>query len=515
LGSQVRVRFAPSPTGHLHVGGARTALFNWLFARHHGGVFILRIEDTDAARNRPEYTHAIYDGLRWLGIDWDEGPDRGGPHEPYLQSQRADRHRTVAQELLDRGLAYECFCHQDETDDSENDGDDVPADAARPNSFASDVARANSFTSDVARANSFARKTSCPCASLSEEEKSKRRQISGGAIRFRVPRTGDFTVDDLIRGRVTFPADMVEDFVIQTGDGRPLYNLAAAVDDNDMAVTYVIRGEEHLANTPKQQLIYESMGWPMPRFAHLPIILNTQRRKLSKRDGATALNEYQAMGYLPEAVMNFLALLGWSPGGNREIMRRDELIALFDLERVVKHPAIFDMAKLGWLNKEYIKAAPVGELASRMAGFAPHDPEYLKKVAALFHDRIKTVIEVFELGSYFFTQGPIEPTEEALAKYCAAPDAVLRLREVRKALAEAASFDTNGVERAIRELAAAKDVKASEFIHPLRVAVTGQSVSPGIFEVCSILGREVVLRRVDALLHLLDAAGVKATGVSR
>jgi glutamyl-tRNA synthetase len=533
LKSDVRVRFAPSPTGHLHVGGARTALFNWLFARHHGGVFILRVEDTDATRNRPEYTKAIYDGLRWLGLDWDEGPQRGGPHEPYLQSQRSDRHRTVATDLLDRDLAYECFCHQGETDDSENDDEDeghVPdhSNVAADLQVSSNVARANN-SNHVARANLFARKNACQCASLSADEKAERRNISPGAIRFRVPRNRDFVVDDLIRGSVSFPADMVEDFIIVTGEGRALYNLAAAVDDHDMAITHVIRGEEHLANTPKQQLIYEAMGWQTPRFAHLPIILNTQRRKLSKRDGATALNEYQAMGYLPEAVLNFLALLGWSPGGNREVMRRDELIALFDLDRVVKHPAIFDMAKLGWLNKEYIKALSATGLASHISAFMngnkpdnvarhesgwkiPHD--YLVKVATLFHDRIKTVIEIFELGSYFFTQRAVDPTEEALAKYCSTPEAVQHLRDVRKAMADAQDFETGGVERAIRDLAATKGVKASDYIHPLRVAVTGQSVSPGIFEVCSILGREVVLRRIDALLHFLDVAGAQTTKVA-
>jgi nondiscriminating glutamyl-tRNA synthetase len=526
LKADVRVRFAPSPTGHLHVGGARTALFNWLFARHQGGVFILRVEDTDPSRNRPEYVKAIYDGLAWLGLDWDEGPDRGGPYAPYLQSQRSTSHLAVARELLQRGLAYECFCHQDVTDDSEND--DESDDRSNENV----VARVYSRDEDknVAARVSRPRENTCQCQSLAAEEKEARRAVSPGAIRFRVPRKSDFVVDDLIRGKVTFPPEMIEDFVLVTGDGRSLYNLAATVDDHEMAITHVIRGEEHLANTPKQQLIYQAMHWKPPLFAHIPIILNTQRRKLSKRDGATALNEFQAMGYLPEAVVNFLALLGWSPGGNRELMRRDELIALFDLDRVVKHPAIFDTAKLGWLNKEYIKTMSVTELASLMAAVIhnnvaarvysraddapPLAREYLEKVAALFHDRIKTVAEVFELGSYFFTPGVVEPSEEALSKYCSTPEAVKSLREVRAALAAAAEFDTGGVERAIRDLAGSKGVKASDFIHPLRVAVTGQSVSPGIFEVCSILGREVVLKRVDALIHFLEAAGVPATKVA-
>lgn len=510
MSGDVRVRFAPSPTGHLHVGGARTALFNWLFARHHGGFFILRIEDTDAARNRPEYTQAIYDGLRWLGLDWDEGPDKGGPYEPYLQSRRAERHLQVARDLLQRGLAYECFCQPRATEN-----------AADGSSLTSD----DGDEDNVAGANLFApmKTPPCTCAKLSPEERDAKRTEISPALRLRVPKGADFVVDDLVRGTVTFPNDMVEDFVLVTGDGRTLYNLAAAVDDHDMAITHVIRGEEHLANTPKQQLIYEAMGWKAPRFAHIPIILNAQRRKLSKRDGATSLVEYQAMGYVPDAAVNFLALLGWSPGGNRELLSRKELVQLFDLDRVVKHPAIFDTAKLGWLNKEYIKAAPVSDLAARVTAFISADhrrtdvgddweivPSYVEKVATLLHDRVKTVVEVLELGSYFFTSGPIAPDPEAVAKYCMEPVAIDRLCEVRACLAKTEPFETHDVEQAIRQLAAAKGIKPSEYIHPLRVAVTGQSVSPGIFEVCSILGRDVVLQRIDALVEFLRAADATA-----
>ncbi len=498
------MRFAPSPTGYLHVGGARTALFNWLFARHHGGVFVLRVEDTDLTRNRPEYTKAIYDGLRWLELDWDEGPDRGGPHAPYLQSERADRHLEIARQLVERGLAYECFCENSAANTISPNETDDPENGARDGKITGDP--------NVPGERQGARNP-CSCASLSMSERAARREDKLPAIRFRVPQGRDFVVQDLIRGKVTFPGETVGDFVIVTGDGRALYNLAATVDDNDMAITHVIRGEEHLANTPKQQLIYEAMGWKAPQFAHIPIILNAQRRKLSKRDGATSLNEYQAMGYLPDAVVNFLALLGWSPGGNREFLRRDELVASFDLDRVVKHPAIFDTAKLGWLNKEYIKAMPPGELATRIAtlintGRVGGDwkiaPDQLEKVATLLHDRVKTVVEVLELGSYFFTEGPIQPTEEAIAKYCAKPEALAHLHDVREALVQANAFDASGIERAIRDLAATKGIKPSEYIHPLRVAVTGQSVSPGIFEVCAILGRDVVLQRIDTLVRFLS-----------
>jgi len=311
---------------------------------------------------------------------------------------------------------------------------------------------------------------------------------------------------------VTFPGETVADFVLVTSDGRALYNLAVVVDDRDMAISHVIRGDEHLANTPKQQLLYEAFEWTPPRFAHIPIILNAQRRKLSKRDGATSLNDYEAMGYVPDAVVNFLALLGWSPRDNRELLTRDELIKLFDLDGVVKHPAIFDTAKLGWMNKEYIKAEPASALAARVVDLmhrsnrdGAFDRAYIEKVAALLHDRVRTVVDVLELGSYFFTDGAIEPSEEALSKHCAKPETVALLQDVRAALAAQSTFDTASVERAIRELAAAKGIKASEYIHPLRVAVTGQSVSPGIFEVCAILGRDRVLARIDALVALLNA----------
>lgn len=489
------MRFAPSPTGHLHVGGARTALFNWLFARHHGGRFVLRVEDTDVARNRPEYTQAIYDGLRWLGLSWDEGPDVGGPRAPYLQSERAPAHRAAAARLLAQGRAYECFCSQRPADDDENDDDDTAAELA-------------------ARTQSRAGEQTCPCLRMSDEERTRARERGPAAIRFAVPSDRDFVVEDLIRGRVTFPGATIGDFVIVTSDGRALYNLAVVVDDHEMEISHVIRGDEHLANTPKQQLLYEALGWPAPLFAHIPIILNAQRRKLSKRDGATSLNEYAAMGYVPEAVVNFLALLGWSPGDNRELLSRDELIALFDLDSVVRHPAIFDTAKLGWMNKEYIKAEPSAVLARRVlelmqrAGRDGIEPAYVERVAALLHDRVRTVVEVLELGSYFFADGAIEPSPEALAKHCSAPGTVQRLRDVRDALARLTSFDAASVERAVRDLSAAKETKASEYIHPLRVAVTGQSVSPGIFEVCSILGPKRVLARTDALIALLDAGVV-------
>ena len=466
----VRVRFAPSPTGFLHVGGARTALFNWLFARHNGGALVLRVEDTDTQRYSDEYVDAIYRALRWLKIDWDEGPDVGGPFGPYRQRERLDRHAAAARELLARGAAYECFC-------GPKTGDEP-----------------------------------CACANLREAERQNLRAKGvSPALRLRVDPARAVVVDDLVRGRVEFPPGSIDDFVIVKSDGGPLYNFAAVVDDHAMEITHVIRGDEHLANTPKQLLMYEAFGWKPPLFAHIPIILNEQRHKLSKRDGATFVNEYESLGYLPDALVNFLGLLGWSPGGNRELLTRDEMIREFTIEGVVKHPAIFDHAKLAWMNKEYLKQLPPQDLARRVREVLERqlptpdriDEAHVARVTSLLQERARTVGEIVEQGAYFFTRGDIEPAPEALAKYCATPDAVERLSNVRAALTTA-EFSPAGIEAAIRGLAESTGLKAAVFIHPLRVALTGQAVSPGIFEVTSILGRDVVLARIDALLARLE-----------
>jgi len=468
---QIRVRFAPSPTGFLHVGGARTALFNWLFARHNGGAFVLRVEDTDAARYSDEYVDAIYRALRWLKIDWDEGPDVGGPFGPYRQRERLERHTAAARELLARGAAYECFC-------GPKTGDEP-----------------------------------CACARLTDSERENLRAKGvSPALRLRVDPARAVVVDDLVRGRVEFPAGTIGDFVIVKSDGGPLYNFAAVVDDHAMEITHVIRGDEHLANTPKQLLMYEAFDWKPPAFAHIPIILNEQRHKLSKRDGATFVNEYEALGFLPDALFNFLGLLGWSPGGNRELMTRDEMIRDFSIEGVVKHPAIFDHAKLAWMNKEYLKRLSANELARRVREALERqvpvpdriDEPHVARVTALLQERARTVGEIVEQGAYFFTRGPVEPTPDALSKYCATPDAAEHLSNVRAALSAAPDFSHAGIETAIRGLAERSGLKAAAFIHPLRVALTGQAVSPGIFEVTSILGRDVALARIDALLDRLS-----------
>jgi glutamyl-tRNA synthetase len=479
---KIRVRFAPSPTGYLHVGGARTALFNWLFARHHGGDFVLRVEDTDTTRNRDDFAQGIFDGLHWLGITWDEGPDIGGPFGPYRQSERLDTYREAASKLRASGKAYDCFC----------------ASAEAPGTGGTDVEAAT-----------------CRCAALSEAEKAVR--VAAGetpALRMKVDANRAITVPDLIRGDVTFPPGTITDFVIVKRDGGALYNFAVVTDDYTMGITHVIRGEEHLANTPKQLLIYEALGLEPPAFAHIPIILNEQRRKLSKRDGAAFVNDYRQQGYLPAALVNFLVLLGWSPGENRELLTLDEMIRDFSLEGVVKHPAIFDVAKLGWMNKEYLRNVPVPELARLVITLLPTvmpnatrtEPAFVERVAALFSGRARTIVEIIDQGSYFFDDAPPTPAPDAVAKYCAAPDTMELLAAARAALSAVADFSVAGIEAAVRGLAESRGTKAAAFIHPLRVALTGQAVSPGIFEVTSILGRETVLARIDALMARLEHA---------
>lgn len=480
------MRFAPSPTGFLHVGGARTALYNWLYARHHGGSFILRVEDTDAARFKPEFVTAIYDALRWLKLDWDEGPDIGGPHRPYVQSERVALHRQAVERLKSDGKAFECFCAKTPVPE-ELAQDDEPVEVAT---------------------------TVCRCFDLTDAQRERLRSAQGGAaVRFRVDPNRSVTFEDEIRGDVTFPAGTIGDFVIVKSNGTPLYNFAATVDDYTMEITHVIRGEEHLANTPKQLLIYEALGWQPPRMAHIPIILNEQRRKLSKRDGATFVNDYADMGYLPEAIVNFLALLGWSPGENREIVTVEEMVREFRLENVVTHPAIFDATKLGWMNKDYLKRLSPREaagfvarlLSKRLPQATRTDIEYVERVTALLLERVRTFADIVDLGSYFFVDGPVEPTAEALERHCSSPETVARLQDLRAALAGASGFSAADVEAAIRGLAERKGAKAAAYIHPLRVALTGQAVSPGIFEVTSIIGRDLALARIDALLTKLEA----------
>jgi glutamyl-tRNA synthetase len=436
-----RVRFAPSPTGYLHVGGARTALFNWLYARRHGGTFVLRIEDTDLERSSPEMIDAILDSLTWLGLDWDEGPGIGGPHAPYFQAQRLDRHRAAADRLLASGAAY--------------------------------------YTPD-------------------DDER-------GRAVRFRVP-PGVTSFDDGVRGPIEFDNAHLEDFVILRSDGTPTYHLSVVADDVEMAITDVIRGDDHISNTPKQILLYRALGAPVPAFAHVPLILGQDKKRLSKRHGATSVGEYEQQGYLPEAMVNFLALLGWSPGGEDEVFTRDELVARFSLDGISGGNAVFNPEKLDWFNQQHIARMPAAEIIERIGivrlkadtTIGAADSARLARVVDLVKPRAKKLGDVIPLVEPFFAD-VIERDPAAAEKHLTA-DAAPHLAAWRDRLRSVEPFDPATLEAALRAVATERGIKAGALIHGTRVAVTGQAVSPGIFEVLELMGRERVVSRISEIL---------------
>jgi glutamyl-tRNA synthetase len=429
----VRTRFAPSPTGYLHVGSARTALFNWLHARHAGGTFILRVEDTDKERSRPEFEEEIIESLRWLGLDWDGPIGR--------QSARFDFYRTQAEKLIARGLAYR----------------------------------------------------------------------EGEAVRFRLPQ-GQIGWDDVVRGRIEFDGKLLEDLVIMKSDGSATYNFACVCDDGEMGITHVVRGEDHISNTPKQIPLYEALGHPLPRFAHIPLILGTDRSRLSKRHGATSIREFREIGYLPEAMVNYLALLGWSPGGNREIMSRAEIVKEFDLGRVLSTGAIFSREKMDWMNGEYLRALGPDALADlyaetlRKAGVLRAEPDraWMKRFAELHRQRIFVLGDLAPQTGYFFTDevGWDAEGEKVLRQHPGTGETFLAYADALESLAD---FSQESVEKASRALMEARGLSGKQFIHPARVAVTGRTVSPGFFETVALLGKERSVARLRAAARKLKA----------
>ena len=482
----VRVRFAPSPTGYLHVGGARTALFNWLFARHHGGKFILRIEDTDVARSTEASTSAIIQSMRWLGLDWDEGPEVGGAYGPYFQSERLEIYREHISRLLASGDAYYCYCTPEELEERRREA------IARGETPRYDGRCRNLTPSQIRKFQDEGRKVS---------------------VRFKVPE-GETVIHDLIRGEVRFSNSSFDDFVIMKSDGFPTYNFAAVVDDSLMEMTHIIRAEEHLPNTPKQVMIYRVLGYPLPQFAHVPMILGPDRSKLSKRHGATSVTQYKDMGYLPEALVNYLALLGWAYDAEHEIFSTGELIEKFSLENVSKNAAIFDPKKLEWMNGQYIRMADLDRI-TRLAvpylvaeGLIPEDAggagvkdedgdSRISRVVGLFKERMKTIRDIVELADYFFTDN-LRYDEDAVRKFLSKPGLADIFSELMKRLEPLEPFTREGIEAVMRGLAAERGLKAGDVIHPTRVALTGRAVSPGLFEVMEVLGKETVVRRLAA-----------------
>ena len=474
IAEEVRTRFAPSPTGYLHVGGARTALFNWLFARKHKGKFLLRIEDTDRERSSEEMTRKIFEGLIWLGLDWDE--------DIVYQGKRAKTHRQIAYRLVQEGKAYPCFCTPEELE------------AKR----------------QQARKEKRAYKYDGTCRHLPPETvKANMEAGKPYAIRFKVE-PGVIRWEDGVHGPIEVNTRELDDFIILRSDGSPIYHLAVVVDDHDMRITHIIRGDDHISNTPKQILLYQALGWPLPRFAHVPLILGPDKKRLSKRHGATAVDEYQKMGILPEALFNYLALLGWSPGDDREILSRDEIIALFSLEGISKNNAVFDEKKLLWMNGQYIHNMPVEKLWPYVQELliergimekteAVERRHYIMQTIALLKTRVKLLTDFVD-GARYFYQDPTTFDAKGLRKHLKTPEAWQLLEDYTQALETVPDFSEEALETHLRQFAEARGVSAAKIIHPVRLAITGVTVTPGLFEVMALLGRETVLRRLRAFL---------------
>jgi glutamyl-tRNA synthetase len=477
-GTKPRLRFAPSPTGYLHVGGARTALFNWLYARKYGGEFLLRIEDTDKARSTDESTRAIFEGLEWLGLLWD--------NDVVYQGANLPRHQADARKLLEIGAAYRCFCTPAELDERRR----------------------------AAQVGKEAFKYDRRCDRLSAEEVARRAAAGEPyVIRFRVPE-GATDWDDMVHDRIAFPNKDIEDFVILRSDSTPIYNLAVVSDDIAMGITIVMRGDDHISNTPKQILLYRALGAPLPTFAHLPMIHGLDGKKLSKRHGATAVGDYQHYGLLPGAMLNFLALLGWSPGGDREVMTLPEMVELFSVDGLQKKAAIFDPKKLEWMNGQHLSMIPLEELEPRVtpaivsARFATEEElaerrEWYLRLLDLLRVRSRTIDDIVRQAAPYFLED-IDYDPVAVAKNWKDPsEAAELLRATRDALARTATWETASLDLSLRSLAESRGVPAGKVFQPLRVALTGLTVSPGIFEMLVQMGRDLTLKRIEKALVAL------------
>jgi len=471
LSKKVRVRFAPSPTGFLHIGGARTALFNWLFARQNNGVFILRIEDTDRTRSTEEYIDEIIKSLKWLGLVWDEGPFR--------QTDRFDIYKSYAERLLKEGRAYYCYCSAEEL--------------------------------EVRRKEAMAKgqpvKYNRKCRDLKEP-------VSGvkPVVRFKMPLEGQTVVDDLIKGRVTFENEQLDDLIILRSDGSPTYNFTVVVDDVEMRVTHVIRGDDHLNNTPKQIQLYNALGYPVPEFAHLPMILGSDKTRLSKRHGATSVMAYYEMGYLPDALVNYLARLGWSYG-DQEIFSREELIRYFSFNNVGKSAAVFNPEKLLWLNAQYIMKSDLDSLCDMVIPFLKRDGiitdkdsinrEWLKKAIKTLQERAKTLVELAHSLRYYIAE-EIEYDEKAKTKFLNKESRDL-LIELKDGLTSISEFSEGEIEKLFRSIVDKHNIKLARLAQPVRVALTGGTASPGIFEVLNIIGREKTIKKLEKAISIIEA----------
>ena len=478
----VRVRFAPSPTGYLHVGGARSALFNWLFARKMGGKFLLRIEDTDQTRYNEAALHDLIRDLKWLGLDWDEGPEIGGPHVPYYQSQRLDLYRRHSDLLLSKGAAYRCFCTSERLDELRRRQEEqkLPPGYDRH------------------------------CRDMDVTE-SDRRAAAGEhhVVRFKAPMAGRTVFRDLVRGDIEYQNHVLDDLVLLKTDGFPTYHLANVVDDHEMQITHVLRGDEWIPSTPRHVLLYQAFGWEPPVFCHLPVILAPGGGKLSKRKGAASVGDYREKGILPHALFNFLALLGWSPGDEREKMTREELVDSFSLERIMPKSAAFDETKLEWLNGQYLIESSVEALLPEVRRILEERglgddvsarPEMLERHVRLLKDRSKRIAELVDTGLYFW-RDPDSYDEKAVAKYWQ-PQTPDLLRRLLPDL-ETVEWDAASLESLYRSKVETEGIKFAELIHPTRLAVSGLPFGPGLFELLEALDRRTVLSRIEAALERL------------
>ena len=471
--NQIRVRFAPSPTGYLHVGGLRTALYNYLFAKHTGGTFILRIEDTDQSRKVEGAVENLINTLHWAGMEYDEGPHRDAGRGPYVQSQRLDLYQTYAQKLVDNDFAYYCFCSPERLQE------------VRQKQLA------------AKRSTAYDRH----CRNIPREEAERRRAAGEQCvIRMKVPLEGELSFDDVIRGRVTIALPMVDDQVLMKSDGFPTYHLAVVVDDHLMGITHIIRGEEWLSSVPKHILLYRYFGWELPVLAHLPLLLNPDKSKLSKRQGDVAVEDYRAKGYLREAIVNFIAFLGWNPGDEQELFTMDQLVREFTLERVGKSGAVFNIEKLNWLNQQHIKLKSNEDLYQLIrpklspAQTAGIDERYILNVIGLLKERMAFPSDFIEMSEYFF-QDPVTIDEAGLKKYWE-PQTSDYLAALAGRFESLTDFSHHSIETTLRQFAEDLQVKPTKLIHPARLAISGRTMGPGLFEMMELMGKETVVRRL-------------------
>ncbi len=483
LQQDIRVRFAPSPTGPFHIGGARSALFNWLLAKKYNGKFIMRIEDTDLERSTKESEENIKDALQWLGITWDEGTDVGGEYGPYRQTERLDIYRTYTKQLLNEGRAYHCYCSEAELDEERQ------------------------LQSDKGETPHYGGK----CLHLTQEEKEN--FIAQGrkpTVRFHVQENKQIIFKDMVRDTVSFDSNGVGDFVIVKSDGIPVYNYAVVIDDALMKITHVIRGEEHLSNTPRQIVLYEALGFTPPTFGHISLILGADRTKMSKRHGATSVEKYRNLGYLPEAIVNFLALLGWSPGGEKEFFSLEELIEEFSMERVAKNPAVFDVDKLNFISAQYIKKATpevITELALphlRQAGYigeelSAKDREWLTQVVALLQEYISYAAEIVNHIDLFFTE-KVEFENEEAAEVLRDEDVPAVIKSFCEKLQGLDVVDAPSVKAILKSITKELKLGGKKVFMPLRVVVTGKMHGPDLDKIIALIGRDKILNRITSTL---------------